>query len=445
MNYLVSFIRVLEISIDQAKKDKNFETLENLESCHDILIFLWATEFKVEEIFKSKTRILTSSKIFKDWARKIHNQNLITEIDQIDQQSVRDQSRSDDNISDIFIHDIDELERDHRKKSLSLRVMSENEIDTDADPEVMIPDKISPTSSANLEMVFNKLGSFIKKSMEKQDSTSDYESSQKNKAWKELDSNMKICILNASSFDGFDARDRPADSFLTLIAKKSPAKVLTHLYFVMSNFDVSIVQGLATAISQMILLSTPTWKQISNLSPFFLPPRNSKTVNNTNFLKLHMMEQEGKGYDEKEVDQITSQAPQWSYKITGLRKQIKNFAKLCSLLFGENSVLVRNLQCWDNHILENEQCYDDYRQEQKYFIVCILNKIHQNVQRHLMNCQRGWSFIDWQDINFEKIQRDIVTESFVLEKPSWVQENKETKIIIQTIIQIIDTQLTNNL
>ena len=136
------------------------------------------------------------------------------------------------------------------------------------------------------------------------------------------------------------------------------------------------------------------------------------------------MEQEGKGYDEKEIDSITSQVPQWSFEITGLRKQIKNFTKLCELLFGIESLLVRNLQSWDKHILDNEQCYDDYKSEHKHFIVCVLNKIHQNVQRHLTNCQRGWSFINWQDINFENIQRSIVTETFIVEKPNWVRDRE---------------------
>ncbi len=112
----------------------------------------------------------------------------------------------------------------------------------------------------------------------------------------------------------------------------------------MSNIDVLVVQELTTVISRMILLSTPTWKQISNLSPFLVPPRNSKTADNINFLKLvHVMTQEGKGNDEKKVVQITSQAPQWTCEVTGLRKQIKNFAKLCSIVFGDNSVLARSL------------------------------------------------------------------------------------------------------
>ena len=77
------------------------------------------------------------------------------------------------------------------------------------------------------------------------------------------------------------------------------------------------------------------------------------------------MEQEGRGYDEKDIDTITSQVPQWSFEITGLRKQIKNFTKLCALLFGNKSLLVRNLHLWDKHILDNKQCYDDHKAEQK--------------------------------------------------------------------------------
>ncbi len=175
--------------------------------------------------------------------------------------------------------------------------------------------------------------------MDKQNFTPDYENSKKKKAWKELDSNMIIYILSASSLDRFDPAEEPSDSLLMNISKKLPAKVVSHLYFVMSNFDILIVQGLATAMLRMILLSTLTWKQILKLSPLFVPPRNSKIVNNTIFLKkLLVMEQEGKGYDKKEVDQITSLVPQWSYKVIGSRKQIKILQNVQSCFFSNFKV-----------------------------------------------------------------------------------------------------------
>ena len=109
------------------------------------------------------------------------------------------------------------------------------DVDTEADPDISIPEEISPTSSSNLEMVFHKLGLIIEKSMDKNTQDVDYRKSQKKKAWKELESNIKTCILNASSIDGFEKKESPEDSFLTIISKKSPARVLTHLYFEMNE------------------------------------------------------------------------------------------------------------------------------------------------------------------------------------------------------------------
>ena len=77
--------------------------------------------------------------MFNDWAKKIHEQNLITEIEQIDQQSIlKDQSSLEDveNRSNLIIHNIEELEKDRKKKSLSSRVLSVDGLDLDADPRV---------------------------------------------------------------------------------------------------------------------------------------------------------------------------------------------------------------------------------------------------------------------------------------------------------------------
>ena len=209
---------------------------------------------------------------------------------------------------------------------------------------------------------------------------------------------MKECLLNAGSTRGVKPADNPEDSLLTVITKKSPAKVLTHLYFVLNRFDVVIVQGLATALSRMILLSTPNWKSILNLSPFFVPPRNNKIAISANFLRLHVLEEEGRGYDNRDIKSVTSQTPKWTFNISGLRKQIKNFTEVCALIFGKKSLLVRNLGSWDSHILLNEQSYKEYQFLHKYFLCSILNKIHQRVQRFLTKYQEGWEEIGEQSI-----------------------------------------------
>lgn len=270
-------------------------------------------------IYCSKSRLL-HSKTFTDWADNIHRNNLISEIDQIDQREILTQLSTSDSNTDIT-HDLKEAELQEKSKKEFTRKIDDELIDLEADPQVEILEEISPRSATNLQTVFHQLGSILKSSMAKNSANEvNYEESQKKKAWKELDFSLKECILNASSKRGVFPKDKPEDSLLILMTKKSPAKILTHLYFVLNKLDIFIVQGLATALSRMILLSTPSWKNISNLSPFFVPPRNINKATSANFLRLHILEQEGRGYEDKDVELITVQTPQWPLNITGLRK-----------------------------------------------------------------------------------------------------------------------------
>ena len=287
--YLLSFIKSLRQAIKNAEKENDFDNLERVKLFHDTFVFLWGLDDKDVSKFikRSKSRSLTSE-LFKNWANRIHKENLISEIEEINRDEVLNNLLQDDSSVEV-IHDLKKFEEDYKEKSTYVRDMQKGSVDIQADPQVEIPEEISPKSSTNLEIVFHKLGAIIEKSMEKSTKEVNYEESQKKKAWKELDTSMKECILNASSERGIEPVNEPEDSLLTIITKRSPAKILTHLYFVLNKCDIVIVQGLATALSRMILLSTPTWRNISNLSPFFVPPRNSKIATSSNFLRLHVL------------------------------------------------------------------------------------------------------------------------------------------------------------
>ena len=99
--------------------------------------------------------------------------------------------------------------------------MHEDKVDLVVDPEVSLLEEISPIIASNIEMVFNKLESLVEKSMNKQDNNY-CDGSQKKKARKELDSNMKTCILNVSSEDGFDPAESLADFVKIIMSKKPP-------------------------------------------------------------------------------------------------------------------------------------------------------------------------------------------------------------------------------
>ena len=207
------------------------------------------------------------------------------------------------------IHGINKFEIQDKSMKSYTRNIDKKLIDVNADPEVDIPDQISPTSEMNLETIYKNLGSTLQVSKKNHSlKESNYENLQKRKVWKELDINSKECILNASSEIGLNRETEPEDSLLIIMTKKSPDKVLTHVYFVLNRLDIFIVQNLVTALSRMIPPSTPLWKNISNLSPFFVPPRNSKIATSSNLLRLHVLEEEGRRYDDKDIDSVTSQS-----------------------------------------------------------------------------------------------------------------------------------------
>ena len=116
---------------------------------------------------------------------------MISEIKELNRDEVLPQFLNIDSSNDS-IHNIEKFKIEEKKKKIFIRDLPDESIDTEADPKIDIPEEISPTSARNLETVFHKLGSIIEKSMEKQSYKElNYEESQKKKAWKELDSNMK--------------------------------------------------------------------------------------------------------------------------------------------------------------------------------------------------------------------------------------------------------------
>ena len=182
-------------------------------------------------------------------------------------------------------------------------------------PKVNLPDVASTNEQINLATAMNKLDMVLEnvisnKKSEKEDDDIKYEESLKRKAWRDLDANTKWCILNGSTkFAKVSPKQDPCDSLLSIISEKSSARVTTHLYFALGHKDIIIAPGLITVLSRGIILSIPTAKDISNLSVVFVPPKSTSIMNAEHFLKLHLLEKEGKGYDAEDVKNATIQTP----------------------------------------------------------------------------------------------------------------------------------------
>ena len=124
------------------------------------------------------------------WADKIHSNHILSKINEIDRSEVTNLSIDEEQENNsTIIHNLEEIKK--QRKMIYSRALPEDSIDIRSDPEVKIPQKLSPSSLSNLETVLHHLGIFLEKLMEKPSSKEQNTlKNQKKKAWKETDSNI---------------------------------------------------------------------------------------------------------------------------------------------------------------------------------------------------------------------------------------------------------------
>ena len=94
-----------------------------------------------------------SSELFVNWAYKEHKKNLVSEIEDSNQNEVLTQLLQEESSVEL-VHDLDKFDQEYKEKRTYVRDMPHGSVDSNVDPEVQVPQKISPTSSNNLKVVF---------------------------------------------------------------------------------------------------------------------------------------------------------------------------------------------------------------------------------------------------------------------------------------------------
>ena len=94
-----------------------------------------------------------SSELFVNWAYKEHKKSLISEIEDSNQNEVLTQLSQEESSVEL-VHDLDKFDQEYKEKRTYVRDMPHGSVDSNVDPEVQVPQKISPTSSNNLKVVF---------------------------------------------------------------------------------------------------------------------------------------------------------------------------------------------------------------------------------------------------------------------------------------------------
>ena len=93
--------------------------------------------------------------------------------------------------------------------------------------------------------------------------------------------------------------------------------------------------------------------------------------------------------------------------------------KIIEVITDNESVLFEKIkEIWD-HMLSHEKTYKYYIKHEKYFIVCLLQKIHYRVQKFFCSClgAKQASDIQFKFIDFSSLTSEIEFQKFVINPP----------------------------
>ena len=250
--------------------------------------------------------------------------------------------------------------------------------------------------------------------------------------WKKLDRTMQQATLIASTTDGLSTPTLPSERLLQLIQAKNGATASRLFHRWHPKLDILVQAGMASNIATCTFASQPDEFAIDTFSPFFTPPTRAGFQNITNDeLNGLAMSCTSFNLSASDIKKLTYSKPYVATSPVLLKQQIKNFHAVLGDVFGEDALLTQIVQKLINHYEENEMLYHTIINEEKYFIVWLLNRVHFKTQSILHQCLTA---SDVEDVHFAMYSLDneikqISTFSFQAVAPRWYTDelNKQAE------------------
>ena len=246
--------------------------------------------------------------------------------------------------------------------------------------------------------------------------------------WKKLDRTMQNATLIASSTDGLSIPTLPSERLLQLIQAKNGATASRLFHRWHPKLDILVQAGMASNIATCTFASQPDEFAIDTFSPFFTPPTRAGFQNITNDeLNGLAMSCTTFNLSASDIKKLTYSKPYVATSPVLLKQQIKNFHAVLGDVFGEDALLTQIIQKLINHYEENEMLYHTIINDEKFFIVWLLNRIHFKTQSILHQCLTA---SDVEDVHFSMYSLDneikqISTFSFQATAPRWYTDELE--------------------
>ena len=240
--------------------------------------------------------------------------------------------------------------------------------------------------------------------------------------WKKLDRTMQQATLIASTTDGLTTPKLPCERLLQLIQAKNGATASRLFHRWHPKLDILVQAGMASNIATCTFASQPDEFAIDTFSPFFTPPTRAGFQNITNDeLNGLAMSCTSFNLSASDIKKLTYSKPYVATSPVLLKQQIKNFHAVLGDVFGEDALLTQIVHKLINHYEENEMLYHTIINDEKYFIVWLLNRVHFKTQSILHQCLTA---SDVEDVHFSMYSLDneikqIATFSFQAVAPRW--------------------------
>ena len=208
---------------------------------------------------------------------------------------------------------------------------------------------------------------------------------------------MRQAVLFASTPDGLYTPDLPSDRLLQLVQSRNGAIAARLLKRWHPRLDILVQAGMASNIANCTFASQPDEFAIDTFSPFFTPPLRAGFQNISND-ELNSLALSSTSFNllPTDIKKLTSCTPYVATTPTLYKQQLKNYHAVLSDVFGTDSLLTQIVHKAITHYEDNEMHYHTIIDNDRFFIVWMLNRIHFKTQSILHQCLMASSLDDIQ-------------------------------------------------
>ena len=216
---------------------------------------------------------------------------------------------------------------------------------------------------------------------------------------------------------------KPPQNMLVCLNQKSASDVAGTLHHhaaragVMVNFE----SGLAAAIHQNNIASSPRASDINNCTVFLIHPGNKKQSLTARDSLLYQMKAEYGNLEQADVEALISMKPFAPFDFSSYLHMLKGMEFLCTFLGGEHCYSAQGWRMAREHAEMNEFLYEDRKEENAMLFASLLNDFHRRHMTFIHSLEdKQVSSMAVEQMDFSRVTKKLDSFEYVVNRPSWI-------------------------